>query len=290
LRVGRAAGRSSEPRPTASRFRTSGEIALRFTRLGETTAVEFSSEFVETAAGRPVEASVRQGAGARVRYVFRKGDAGAPSVVVEREGAKPEERALPKETFLAPRAAREFIRARQAQGADAIRYRMLDPQSGLVPVDVAMKRKGAGSRDVLGRKSDVVRYEVENSLLPVPAEETLDGGAMIVESTTPMGLGDIVRARGDEGRGGRRVRRGELRHPRRTFVEDAADRGLPRAAGTGASRALDGRIAAGASRRGRAAGRAHRRPHAAACAWTCGAEVARSRATRPTRGTRSRTK
>jgi transglutaminase-like putative cysteine protease len=190
---GKPCGRSFERVETdGGRFRTSGQIALRFTRLGQETAVEFSSEFIETVAGKPLEASVFQGEADRVRYVFRDDGAGARRVVVERRNAKPEERALPEGDFLAPRAAREFIRAQQALGAAEIRYRILDAQSGLVPVDLAMTRKGAESRAVLGKTSDVVRYEVRNSLLPVSAQEVLDGGAGIVESTTPMGLGDLV--------------------------------------------------------------------------------------------------
>ena len=191
--AGKPCGRSFERVETdGGRFRTSAQIALRFTRLGQETAVEFSSEFIETAAGMPVEASVFQGEADRVRYVFRDEVGGARRVVVERPDAKPEERALPEGEFLAPRAAREFIRAQQALGAGEIRYRILDAQSGLVPVELTMTRRGAESRAVLGKTSDVVRYEVRNSLLPVPAQEVLDSSGSIVESMTPIGLGDLV--------------------------------------------------------------------------------------------------
>lgn len=185
---GSPCGRSQERvEEDGDRIRTSGRIELRFMRMGEETAIELSSEFIETRAGAPIEARVSQGGVESVRYLF--GD--ARSVTVERAGAR-EVRPLPEGELLTPRAARAYVRARQAEKAAEFRYRTLDVQSGLVAVEITMTRMGEEKRTVLGRESDVVRYQVRNSLIPMPAEELLDAEARVVESSTSVGLGDLV--------------------------------------------------------------------------------------------------
>lgn len=186
--AGKPCGRSHEKvERDGNRLRTTARIELRFTRLGEETAIDLESAFIETASGAAVEASVVQGGAEPVRYRFLDGD----RVSIERGGAV-EERALPAGVHLTPRAARAFIAARQGAGAAEVAFRFLDAQSGLVSVDIAMARKGVERRTVLGREIELVRYEVRNSLMPMAAEELYDAQGVLVESSTPIGIGDLV--------------------------------------------------------------------------------------------------
>ncbi|MBI1303558.1 MAG: hypothetical protein GC172_07195 [Phycisphaera sp.] len=186
--AGKPCGRSHEKlERDGARLRTTSRIELRFTRLGEDTAVDLESAFIETEAGAAVEARVSQGGADAVVYRFLDGG----RVAIERGGAV-EERALPAEAHLPPRAARRFIAARQQAGGASIAFRFLDAQSGLSSVEIAMTRKGVERRAVLGREIELVRYEVRNSLMPMAARELYDAEGVLVESATPIGIGDLV--------------------------------------------------------------------------------------------------
>ena len=192
--AGKPCGRSHEKvEQDGDRIRTSGRIELRFSRMGEETAIEFASEFTETLAGAPIEARISQGGAESVRYVFGEGRTVTVERGAEREMQSPREmRPLPEGEWLTPRAARAHVRARQAEGAAEIRYRTLDIQSGLVAVEITMTRAGIEKRTVLGREQELIRYDVRNSLLPVPARELLDQDGTVIESATAIGLGDLV--------------------------------------------------------------------------------------------------
>lgn len=169
------------------RLRTTARIELRFTRLGEETAIDLESVVIEKESGAAIEARVAQSGAQAVVYRFLDGG----RVAIER-GDLVEERALPAGAHLPPRAARSFIAARQAAGAAEVSYRFLDAQSGLSSVEVSMARKGVERREVLGREIELVRYEVRNSLMPMAAQELYDAQGVLVESSTPIGIGDLV--------------------------------------------------------------------------------------------------
>jgi hypothetical protein len=186
--AGKPCGRSHEKvERDGDRLRTTARIELRFTRLGEETLIDLESAFIETESGAAIEARVAQGGADSVNYRFLDGG----RVAIKR-GDLVEERALPAGAHLPPRAARGFIAARQGAGAAEVSYRFLDAQSGLVPVDIAMERKGVERREVLGREIELVRYEVRNSLMPMAAQELYDAQGVLVESATPIGIGDLV--------------------------------------------------------------------------------------------------
>ena len=59
--AGNPCGRSTERvERDGDRLRTVSRIEMRFSRLGQETAIDLSSEFVETERGDAVEATVRQ--------------------------------------------------------------------------------------------------------------------------------------------------------------------------------------------------------------------------------------
>jgi hypothetical protein len=94
--------------------------------------------------------------------------------------------------WLTPRETAAFVAARVMANAADARYRSLDVQSGLVPVEISMRRGGAEKLRLGERSLDVLRYTVVNSLVPVEANERYDAKGALVMSTTPIGLGDLV--------------------------------------------------------------------------------------------------
>lgn len=186
--AGKPCGRSSERvERDGDRVRTSSRIEMRFKRIGQETTIDLTSEFIETARGDAVEAIVRQKGAEPVRFVFET----QRKVRVER-GAAREERELADDSWLTPREVAAFVAARQAAEAGEIRFRALDVQSGFVIAEVAMKRIGAEERRLDGRAVRLSRFEVRNSIQPIVARELYAPDGALVESMTPIGLGDLV--------------------------------------------------------------------------------------------------
>ncbi|MFZ4749938.1 MAG: transglutaminase-like domain-containing protein [Phycisphaerales bacterium] len=185
---GHPCGRTSERvERDGDRFRTVSTIEMRFVRLGEETRIELSSEFVEDARGEPIEATVRQRGAETVRYVFE-----SPRRARVERGAVREVRELASDAWLTPREISKFIEARHAAKASEIRFEALDVQSGFVVTAISMKRLGEVERAVADRTLRLVQYEVRNSIQPVVAKDLYDAEAQLCESTTAIGLGDLV--------------------------------------------------------------------------------------------------
>lgn len=193
---GRPCGRSYErvdegSAEHAGLVRTVSRVEMRFRRLSQETRVELESTFVETAAGDPVEATVVQGKGERVRYVFAR-DGASWSAAVERGGGAAAERIAVPGEFLTPREAAAFVAARHKAGAARIEFRTVDAQSGLAVAEVAMVRGAEERRTVADRALRAVRYATTNSLVPVPGSELVDEAGRSIESTVRFpGLGEL---------------------------------------------------------------------------------------------------
>ncbi len=193
--AGKPCGRSLEVvERDGDRVRTRSRLEMRFQRLGEETVIDFANTFVETAAGDPVEAAISMNGAPELRYEFAPG-AGAsaqPTRVTVVRGATREEREIDAGEWLTPREISTFVSARVLAQAAEARYRSLDIQSGLVPVEIGMRRGGSEKLRLGDRSIDVLRYTVTNSLIPVEANERYDAKGALVMSTTPIGLGDLV--------------------------------------------------------------------------------------------------
>lgn len=193
--AGHPCGRSSErierdaPPATGQqgRYRTVSRIEMRFSRLGQETRIDLASEFVESARGEPISATVTQQGVEPVRYRFES----PRSMVVER-GSAAETRELPDVPWLTPREVAGVVGARGTAKADLIRFSTVDVQSGGVVAEITMKRLGEVERQVAGHAAKLARYEVRNSIQPVVAIELYDSDGRLVESSTPIGLGDLV--------------------------------------------------------------------------------------------------
>ncbi len=170
-----------------ARIRTSSRIAMRFVRLGQETTVELASEFVESSKGEPLEAVVLQKGAERVRYEFE-----SPTKATLERGAVREVRELADGTWLTPCEVRAFVAARGDAKAPEIKFRALDVHAGFVVAEITMKRLDEVERVVEGRSVRCARYEVRSSIQPTVAVELYDAAGLVLESTTPIGLGDLV--------------------------------------------------------------------------------------------------
>lgn len=185
---GHPCGRSLERvEKDGERLRTISRIEMRFSRLGQETAIELSSEFIESARGEPIEATVAQKGAERVRYVFE-----SPKKARVERGAVRETREIADDSWLTPREVAAFVAARGGAKAEEIHFRTLDVQSGFVVADISMKRLGEVERTIDGHSAKLVRYEVRNSMQPIVATELYDATGLLLESTTPIGLGNLV--------------------------------------------------------------------------------------------------
>ena len=186
--AGEPCGRSSERiERDGTKLRTTSRIEMRFTRLGQETVIDLASGFTETDRGEPIEATVEQKGAQRIRYDFTD-----PTRVVVERGAARTVRELTTTDWLTPREVAAFVAARHAASAAEIRFRTLDVQSGLVLADVSMTRGGTESVSRGARSLELTRYAVTNSLIPVVADERYDAAGVLIVSTTPIGLGELV--------------------------------------------------------------------------------------------------
>ena len=198
-------GRSSERvEIDGDRVRTIGRIEMRFRRAGQETVIDLSSEFIESVRGEPLEAIVRQKDGQPLRYVFeplQRAPSGqakdAVTTVHVENGATREDRVILGDDWLTPREVVAFVATRVKGDAKEIRYRALDVQSGLVVAAIAMTcaDEARESRTIVGRKITTSRYTMNNSLVPLIANEYYDESGALVMSTTPLGMGDLVALR-----------------------------------------------------------------------------------------------
>ncbi len=169
-------------------LRTTGEIEMRFRRLGEVTQISMQSEFTESARGEPIEASCSQGESSRVRWRF---DAEHKRVTRQQGSNAPEPSAWPADSFLTPRAVEKYIAARLAAGATEIAFTAIDLQSGCVAAHTTMTL----AKDE--RRARV--FEVKSSLVPIVAREQYAADGVLLESAMPLGIGALVSKLAKEG-------------------------------------------------------------------------------------------
>lgn len=197
---GRPCGRSVERvERDGELVRTTSELEMRFLRAGQRTDVGLSSQFVETARGRPASATVWQNGRVAGRFAFAEPAAGRFEVTIQQgepgaEGAKELRQSMPDDGWLAPFAAASFVAARVKAEAKEISLRAISIQSGLVVQSLGMKLEERGEFELAdGRRIAALRYAVTNSLVPVPGSERYDlEGRLLESSTTIAGLGELT--------------------------------------------------------------------------------------------------
>ncbi|MBL0922624.1 MAG: transglutaminase domain-containing protein [Phycisphaerales bacterium] len=151
--------------------------------------VRVETAFVETADGRPVSMRVVQEFGptpAIAEYEFK-----ADHVLVRNtQGGRTMEshEAPPGGDWLTPRRAEEDLRRRIAAGEKQIRQSVLDPSTGLRPIEVTRVRKGDGAVEAMGKSVAATEWVVTQSVYPgIETIEWLDRDGRLVRGSVDMG-------------------------------------------------------------------------------------------------------
>lgn len=170
--------------------RTTTETEMTVGRMGQGIRIRTASTFEETAAAVPLRAQVRRESGAAPvtsTWEFRPDGID----IREEQGGRTssQRRPLPPAGWLTPRAARDFVRAKLAAGAREFAYVTLDPASGPEAVRIESTRTGGSSGTVDGRTEALSEWRTRNSLIEKPSTELLSADAVVVRSSTDLGVG-----------------------------------------------------------------------------------------------------
>ena len=171
-------------------IRTTSETEMTVGRMGQGVRIRTVGSFEETAAGMPLRARVRRETGAApVESAWEFGPGGIE--VREEQGGRTtaQRKPLPPAGWLTPRAARDFVKARLAAGAREFAYVTLDPASGTDAVRIESVRTGEAAGTVDGRPVPLTEWRTRNSLIEKPSAEQLSPDAVVVRSSTDLGVG-----------------------------------------------------------------------------------------------------
>src|ERR1051325_7290514 len=179
------------------RITTSSKMHMTIKRGEATISVSEETEFVETAAGKPVSMKGVQSLSAApttTRYTFKEDGSIEMESDVKGQHSK-ETFAKPEGVWLTPAAADRYFLERFRSGAKEIKLRMIDPTSGPRPVTVTRKDFEKTSITLDGKKLDVTKLtSVTNAGLLIPnvtATEYIDQDGEIVRTDTSFGVWDL---------------------------------------------------------------------------------------------------
>lgn len=206
---------------------TQSESELRIHRGGTELVLNFSSQFVETTAGKPVSMRSVQRFGQQPMILEATFD---DEGVIEKtvQGEATHQRRLPaaEEGWLTPAVAQRALVKALATGAGQLRYRTIDPLSGLTPIEVEAKRtheladgttRWRVTVSNLAGLEEIVEYDAEGT--------TLRSTASLIGMELTYRLSDRATAQADGG-GAPELLVNSLIHPDRPI---ARPRGLRRA-------------------------------------------------------------
>lgn len=186
-RAGHAVERQSVD--AQGRITTSSELVFRMQRLGQEINIKVATEFVETAAGKPVSMTTVQDLSLAVRketYTFT--DEGIVQVSGEGDRTSRKLLPLPEGQWLTPAKAHEFVESRIAEGAREFSYKTMEATNGPVLVDLTHTIKGPSTVEVFGKSVPAIEWEVTQSALPgVRTTEFVDKRGVTVRSEINLG-------------------------------------------------------------------------------------------------------
>jgi hypothetical protein len=182
------------------RISTATELIFRLQRLGQEIKIQVSTEFLETADGKPISMSTTQDLSLAVRKeTYRFTDDGIVQESSDGERVTRKDLPLPEGEWLTPAKARDFVESRIAKGDDEITYRILDPTSGPTPVEQTHRIKGPRTVEVFGKTVPAIEWEVTQSALPgVRTTEFVDKRGVTVRSEINLGGMKMVMLEADK--------------------------------------------------------------------------------------------
>lgn len=181
--------------------RTARQVHLRLERSGTPVVLETHSEFLETPGGDPVSASMRSRTGdadAWSHWAFT--DAGIHERTGETGRVRERIRPAPAKGWLTPVAVDLLLSGRLEGAAERIRWRELDPESGLT--DVTLELVAEGREDVLvdDRSVEATRWRVRGQPGGGRTLQWRSRDGRLLAETTLTPLGELRARLGDPGR------------------------------------------------------------------------------------------
>jgi transglutaminase-like putative cysteine protease len=209
----------STERRKGDRIITQTDMKLTVRRGEQAISVEHQMWFVETADGRPLEASstLKPGALAIVQHAKFNPD-GIDLTTGRGPGARTTTVPPLDGKYLPPAAAQRLIEKRIADGAQEISLGLIEASSGVTALDMSMKLIGKENVEVFGKVVPAVVWEANASNLPgVTMREYVDTQGRTVKSSVQLMPGmDIEMIEADE-----QLARARVDPPRvmaRTFI------------------------------------------------------------------------
>jgi len=181
------------------RFRTEVETWFRLARGGALVTARTAWSFIDDASGKPLECTLRQELSQQVIDTHWSFQSEGVEVTKKQGKRVTTKRYMtPPGTWLTPRMADAFARKRRASGVESFEYRTLDPESGLQPVAVRVRRVEETTHDVDGRVIPVTVWEAASDSSPDAAREHYTSDGHMLEQHVDARLGAVVMRLTDE--------------------------------------------------------------------------------------------
>ena len=188
-------------RKKGDRYVTQSDTKLTIRRGDIPMDVEHHMWFIETAEGKPVEASstLKPGAAAITRhYVFKDDhvDVTLGQGAMQQTSQSP----MPDPAYLPPYAAQRHAEQGIADGQTEVDTKMLDVTMGITPVDMHAKIIGTENIEVFGKTVPAIVWEARVSSMPgIKVIQYVDQQGQAIKSTIPLLPGtDITMIEADE--------------------------------------------------------------------------------------------
>jgi hypothetical protein len=165
------------------------DMHIKVRRGAAQIAMRMQSSFVETAEGKPVEASVTQSLGASqaMQQNMRFLPEGIEVTSTQAGRTQTQLHPNPDVAWLTPAAASRFAEAQLAAGAKAFRFHTLDPSMGPQAVETSFTVEGEHVVEVMGKMVPALLVHSTVSVLPgVVTQQYVDAGFQPVKMTVAL--------------------------------------------------------------------------------------------------------
>ncbi len=173
----------------AGRISSDSDMHISIKRGAMAMSLRVTSRFVETADGKPVEATMVQSLGATqaMKQTMRFGAEGIEVTTEQAGRVQTQKHPLPGEAWLTPAAASRFAEAEYAKGAKEISFHTMDPSLGPKAVQTTLKIIGDADVEVMGKTVPAVLIHSTVSAVPgVVMKQYVDAKLQPVKMTVSL--------------------------------------------------------------------------------------------------------
>ena len=173
-------------------LRSTNVQEMTLSRAGIELQIKVNTIFTETVDGKPVSVVTTQeamGQVSKTTWLFK----GGKIMIISEAGGEPVQKIVdaPEKIWLTPNAVNRFFVEQMREDKPIISYVTMSPELGLNPVTVVLTKLGTETIEVMGRNTEVVKYESTNNVLPVASNEWYTREGLNVGSEMNAGFGAI---------------------------------------------------------------------------------------------------